>query len=98
MNALITWSHQHSLEFHVTENTVWMRGKNANNEAGQAQTFAAIVRTLISHANEGVITWNAWQLRDCDIQRPQLKGTMFHESGCPKQSYYAVQRELTKLR
>ena len=97
LNELITWAHENGLEFHVTENTVWMKGENSDNEAAQAATFAAIVRTLIEHRHEGVVTWNAWQLRDGDIQRPQLKGTMFDPEGRPKQSYFAVQRELQAL-
>jgi GH35 family endo-1,4-beta-xylanase len=97
LNELIAWAHANQLEFHVTENTVWMKGKNIDNEAAQAATFAAIVRTLIQHRHDGVVTWNAWQLRDQDIQRPELKGTMFHADGSPKQAYFAVQRELQAL-
>ncbi|MCA9080394.1 MAG: endo-1,4-beta-xylanase [Planctomycetaceae bacterium] len=97
LHELMTWAHQHDLEFHVTENTVWMRGEKANDEAAQAATFAAIVRAVMEHRHEGLVTWNAWQLRDQDIQRPELKGTMFHDDGTPKRSYFAVQRELKKL-
>ncbi|HHK41272.1 MAG TPA: hypothetical protein ENJ50_02540, partial [Planctomycetaceae bacterium] len=94
LNELITWAHRHKLEFHVTENTVWMRRENANNAEGQAATFAAIVRTLLEHAEEGVVTWNAWQMRDSDTQRAEFRGTLFDSAGRPKPSYYAVQREL----
>jgi GH35 family endo-1,4-beta-xylanase len=113
LNELITWAHSLKLEFHVTENTVWMRSKRGDQpknkklknqsasqgdiESAQAATFAAIVRTLIQHRSEGVVTWNAWQLRDSDIQRPELKGTMFDEQGRPKKAYFAVQEELMKL-
>ncbi|MCA9056364.1 MAG: endo-1,4-beta-xylanase [Planctomycetaceae bacterium] len=97
LNALITWAHGHDLEFHVTENTVWMRKENVNNADGQAATFAAIVRTLIEHSDEGVVVWNAWQLRDGDTQRAELQGTMFLDDGSPKPSYHAVQNELSRL-
>jgi GH35 family endo-1,4-beta-xylanase len=98
LDHLISWTHRHDLEFHVTENTVWMVGENVDDEAAQAETFAAIVRMLVKHSDDGVVTWNAWQLRDSDPQRPERKGTMFDENGRPKQSYYAVQNVLMSLR
>lgn len=97
LHELIRWAHEHDLEFHVTENTVWMRGEHAENEEGQAATFAAIVRTLIEHSDEGVVTWNVWQMREMDTQRSELKGTMFDNEGRPRKSYYAIQRELRNL-
>jgi GH35 family endo-1,4-beta-xylanase len=113
LGELIDWAHSNQLEFHVTENTVWMKTKRSDQpknkqskkpnvpsgdiESTQAATFAAIVRTLIEHRRNGVVTWNAWHLRDDDIQRPELKGTMFDEQGQPKKAYFAVQQELMKL-
>ncbi len=97
LNELITWAHKNRLEFHITENTVWMKQNDAANREAQAATFAAIVRTLIEHRNEGVVSWNAWQLRDSDTKKPDKLGTMFDENGEPKPSYFAVQSELKRL-
>lgn len=91
LNKLIAWAHSNDLEFHVTENTVWT--KDDDDEA-QAATFAAIVRTLLDHSQNGVVTWNAWQMRDTDTKRAELKGNLFDQDGNPKPSYYAVQQEL----
>ena len=83
----------------VTENTVWVRegGSEAKLKA-QADTFRAIVRTLLHHSKNGVVTWNAWQMRDTDPQRGELLATMFDKDGKPKPAYYAVQQELLNYR
>ena len=95
LNKLIQWAHKHDLEFHVTENTVWMHKGKLNATADeQAATFGAIVKVLLQHSKNGVVTWNAWQMRDIDTQRPEMMGAMFDEDGKPKPAYYAVQREL----
>lgn len=95
LNELITWAHSNDLEFHVTENTVWVRdGASDANLTAQAETFRAIVKTLMEHSEDGVVTWNAWQMRDTDPKRGDLMGTLFDKDGKPKPSYYAVQQEL----
>jgi len=91
---LIRWTHARNLEFHVTENTVWMDDPRFGDQQAQAATFRAIVSTLAEHSKRGVVVWNVWQLCDSDIQRPQKKGTMFDTAFQPKQSYYAVQNVL----
>ena len=94
LDRLIRWTHARDLEFHVTENTVWMDDPQTGNQKAQAATFRAIVSTLAEHSRRGVVVWNVWQLCDSHIQRPQKKGTMFGPSFEPKQSYYAVQNAL----
>ncbi len=95
LNKLIKWAHGNDLEFHVTENTVWMhKGKLNATPDEQAATFGAIVKTLLRHSSNGVVTWNAWQMRDTDTQRSEMMGTLFDKNGKPKPSYYAVQQEL----
>jgi GH35 family endo-1,4-beta-xylanase len=99
LNQLITWAHARGLEFHVTENTVWMRnGNTAADLRAQAETYRAIIRTLLDHCRSGVVTWNAWQMRDTDTQRAELQGNLFNKDGEPKPSYYAVQQELLKFK
>ncbi len=91
LDRLIRWTHARDLEFHVTENTVWMDDSRTGTQESQAATFRAIVTKLAEHSKQGVVVWNVWQLCDSHIQRPQKKGTMFDTSFHPKQSYYAVQ-------
>ena len=91
LDRLIRWTHARDLEFHVTENTVWMDDPRTGTQESQAATFRAIVTKLAEHSKRGVVVWNVWQLCDSHIQRPQKKGTMFDTSFQPKQSYYAVQ-------
>jgi endo-1,4-beta-xylanase len=99
LNTLIQWAHGNELEFHITENTVWMRdGETPTDLNAQADTYAAIIRTLLSHSKNGVVTWNVWQMRDTDTQRNGLMGTLFDKGGRPKPSYYAVQQELLKFK
>ena len=75
LNELITWAHSNDLEFHVTENTVWVRdGASDANLTAQAETFRAIVKTLLEHSEDGVVTWNAWQMRDTDPKTRQSDG------------------------
>lgn len=98
-NQLIQWAHANDLEFHITENTVWMKNGSSQAELdAQAATYAAIVRTLLKHSKNGVVTWNAWQMRDNDTQRSDGLGTLFDKDGNPKPSYYAVQQELLKFK
>ena len=94
LDRLIRWTHARDLEFHVTENTVWMDDPGAGTQESQAATFRAIVTKLAEHSKRGVVVWNVWQLCDSHIQRPQKEGTMFDASFQPKQSYYAVQDAL----
>ena len=95
LNELITWTHANDLEFHVTENTVWVNeGGSDQILFAQAETFRAIVRTLLEHSGNGVVTWNAWQMRDTDPKRGDLMATLFDKDGEAKPAYYAVQQEL----
>lgn len=98
LNELITWAHANDLGFHVTENTVWLYTGDEAEYAAQAETFGTIVRTLIEHAKTGVVTWNAWQMRESDTQRSEKKGTLFTAEGIPNPAYYAVQRELIRMK
>lgn len=97
LDELIRWCHDNGLEFHVTENTVWMKGDRAADRKAHAETFAAIVKTVAAHRERGQVSWSAWQMRDCDGQRPERRGSMFTDDGGPKESYYAVQRELEAI-
>jgi GH35 family endo-1,4-beta-xylanase len=96
LDRLIRWTHARDLEFHVTENTVWMDDPRTGTQEAQAATFRAVVRKLAEHSKRGIVVWNVWQLCDSHIQRPQKKGTMFDDAFQAKLSYYAVQEVLRR--
>ena len=96
LNDLIDWCHDRNLEFHITENTVWIR--DGETPETQAATFAAIVRTLLEHSDDGVVGWNAWQMRDTDNERAELRGCLFDADGRPKPAYKEVRKELVAFR
>jgi GH35 family endo-1,4-beta-xylanase len=93
--GLIDWCHSNKLEFHVTENNVWLKGKRKDYQA-QADTFAAIVKVLLEKRTTGVVTWNVWNLSDGDAfnQVADKDGSIFHRDFKPKPAYYAIQRLL----
>jgi len=92
LRALIDWAHANKLEFHVTENNVWQR-KNKKLQA-QADTFNAIIKVLLEKKDSGVVTWNLWNIRDCECQRKTLKGCLFFDNYKAKPAYYAIQKIL----
>ena len=87
----ISWAHDHDLEFHVTENTVWIKDKAEWEQ--QAETFASILRTLLVHRESGIVGWNLWQLVDQDTQK-KANGCIFDEGLHPKPAYYAIKELL----
>ena len=94
LEALIDWAHAHDLEFHITENTVYLRNGNEGKWQEQAQTFAAIVKTVLSKKETGVVTWNVWMIRDSDGKASDRTPVLFREDGSAKPAYYAVQSVL----
>ncbi|MBL6829314.1 MAG: endo-1,4-beta-xylanase [Puniceicoccaceae bacterium] len=94
---LIDWAHTNQLSFHVTENTVWLR--KDKDHAAQAETFAAIMRVLLSKRHSGVVTWNTWNISDADSWKKEqhLDGCLFDYDYAPKPAYYAVQRVLLEI-
>jgi len=98
LNALIAWAHRHDLEFHVTENNVWLKKDRQGDYEAQAATFRAILETLMAHRKTGVVTWNAWLVRDNEGKHPDWEGTLFNAEGQPKASYYAIQQVLQNRR
>ena len=60
--------------------------------AAQAETFAAVLNTLLQHRKSGVVAINYWQLIDSEAQ--DRGGNMFNEDGSPRPAYYAIQNAL----
>ncbi|MDP6118761.1 MAG: endo-1,4-beta-xylanase [Planctomycetota bacterium] len=95
LSQLIDWAHANDLSFHVTEQNVWLKGKEKDYEA-QAETFAAILRALLEKRDGGIVTWNVWNLSDGDSWKKmeKLDGCLFDRQYKPKPAYYALQRLL----
>ncbi len=91
LGNLIEWAHSHNLEFHITENNVYLRGENVGDWEKQAETFRAILSTVLAHRSTGVVTWNTWMIRDSDGKASDRTPTLFFADGSPKPAYYAVQ-------
>ncbi len=62
LGKLIDWAHANKLSFHITECNVWMNDKDTLQE--QADTFAAIMATLLARRESGQVTWNTWGVSD----------------------------------
>jgi hypothetical protein len=94
LGSLIDWPHANNLDFHITENNVFLRDGDAGKWEEQAQTFKAIVKMLLSKRKSGLVTWNVWMIRDSDGQAADRTPVLFFEDGSPKPAYYAVQEVL----
>jgi GH35 family endo-1,4-beta-xylanase len=94
LGNLIDWVHANNLEFHITENNVFLRNGNEGKWEDQAETYKAILKTLLSKRNSGVVTWNTWMLRDNLGQAGDRTPSLFRKDGSPKPAYYAVQETL----
>ena len=94
LGNLIDWAHENNLEFHITENNVYLRNGNEGKYDEQANTYKAIVKTLLSKRNSGVVTWNTWMLRDGNGQAGDRNPYLFRQDGSAKPAYYAVQSVL----
>jgi len=94
LDALISWAHKNRLSFHVTENNVWL--KREKDYEAQAETFGAILRTLLKHRGTGEVSWNVWNFSDGDqyVRTVKFDGCIFAKDYAPKPAYYALQKVL----
>lgn len=94
LDNFITWCHQNGLEFHITEMNVWIKDQDTNREEAQAETFAAVVRTVLKHCNEGITGVNFWNVRDEDTGNPDWMGTIWRNDGTPRPAYARIKKVL----
>lgn len=102
LRSIIEWAQSRKLEFHITECNVWIRkGKGEKiNQAdldAQAKTYRELIRILRDYSEQGVVTWCAWQIRDNETERGQLKGCLFEADGSAKPAYFAIQSEAESI-
>lgn len=62
-----------------------------------AYTYAAIFEVLLEKHEEGVVTWNTWNIDDGHAWQGEKKPTLFDENYDAKPAYYAVQRALEQV-
>ena len=91
LGNLIDWAHTHDLDFHITENNVYLRDGNEGKWEEQAATFKAVVKMLLSKRESGLVTWNVWMIRDSDGIAANRTPVLFFEDGSAKPAYYAIQ-------
>ena len=91
---LIDRAHAKNLSFHITENNVWLKRKK--DYEGQAETFAAILRVLLSKRSSGEVSWNVWNLSDADswANMREFDGCIFDYDYQPKPAYFALKKVL----
>ncbi|GEM_PF-538018 len=94
LRDLIDWAHQNELEFHITEQSVYI---NSNTEAeyqNQADTYQAIIDILIEKSANGKVGWNTWHIDEGHGSQKDKFPAIFDKEYRAKPAYYAIQRAL----
>ena len=95
LRDLITWAHNNNLEFHITEASVWMKEGYTDAQLElQADTYRAVLRTLLENRSEGVVGWNTWHVSDVYGWHTEWYPSLFDSNYRPKPAYQAVREEL----
>lgn len=91
LHNLIRWAHAHDLEFHITEQSVWLYDSFEASQDLQADTYGSILAELLSHRANGVVAWNTWHISDAHGDNKELLPALFNTQYLPKPAYYCVQ-------
>lgn len=95
LRNLIDWAHNNSLEFHITEASVWLNsGNSETNLEEQAATYRAILEVLLEKRLTGFVGWNIWHIDDGAGWHTELYPSPFDASYIAKPAYYAIQDAL----
>jgi len=95
LRELIDWAHNNTLEFHITEASVYMENGYTQSELDkQAATYRAIVDILLEKRPQGKVGWNTWHIDDGHGWLPELYPSLFDTTYTAKPSYYALQSAL----
>jgi GH35 family endo-1,4-beta-xylanase len=66
LSELITWAHANNLEFHITEQDIYVSSYDEEESEEHAELFASIFKTLLEKRHTGVVTYNGWEMFDRD--------------------------------
>lgn len=91
LSELITWAHTHKLDFHITEQSVYIPDTSQRSLEAQARTYRNIVEVLLQHRHDGVVTWNTWHISDAHGWKTDEFPSLFDTEYRPKPPYYALQ-------
>ncbi len=95
LGNLIDWAHSNSLEFHITEASVWLEnGYSKGLLEQQAATYRAIIKVLIDKSTSGKVGWNIWHIDDAHGWHEEWHPSLFDANYIAKPAYYAIQKEL----
>lgn len=94
LSDLITWAHTNDLNFHITEQSVWINDTSPESLEAQARTYRSIVEVLLQHRHAGVVTWNTWHISDAHGWKTEEFPSLFDTEYRPKPAYYALQELL----
>ncbi|MBF0197434.1 MAG: endo-1,4-beta-xylanase [Planctomycetes bacterium] len=65
LQKLIQWAHQNDLEFHITEFNIHTNKEDDTGErTKEAKITHDIFSTLLAERNNGLVTWNLWDISD----------------------------------
>ena len=94
LDEFITWCHENSLEFHITEMNVWIKDGDKKRESEQAETYGKVIATLLKHVQEGPIGISFWNVRDEDTPNAQWMGCLWDNAGRARPAYDTIKKEL----
>ncbi len=96
LEELIKWAHENDLEFHVTENNIYLPNTNIYDADTIASVFANIVRTLVTNSDSGVVAWNLWNIKDRPHHKYKKKLLLglWDKDFNPQKAYYEIQTTL----
>ncbi|NQU86008.1 MAG: endo-1,4-beta-xylanase, partial [Mariniphaga sp.] len=94
LRDIIDWAHQNNLEFHITENSVFLNGNTPSDYEKQADTYKALFDILIEKSNNGEIGWNTWHIDEGHGSKTENYPAIFDKNYKAKPAYYAIQLAL----
>jgi len=95
LRNLIDWAHSNSLEFHITEASVWLKhGTSQDLFEEQAATYRAILNVLLEKRTTGKVGLNIWHIDDANGWHEEWYPYLFDADYAAKPAYYAIQDAL----
>jgi GH35 family endo-1,4-beta-xylanase len=94
LRDLIDWAHQNNLEFHITEQSVYINSNTESEYQKQADTYQAVIDILIEKSANGKVGWNTWHIDEGHGSQQDKFPAIFDINYKAKPAYYAIQRAL----